>query len=275
MVVDEECSCCFVTGGSTAYAAWNGSALPIIHMLRVYLAVERTSGLPAVLCGLFARTPLRSLAARSIDARYATSKILANSSRRPKFNRIAFRAWLTSNQPEICLFEITFTACTRTRALTYARLGLSLDGTVSTNRAEEAARRSFFHHPFSFLFFSLSFNSNALRTENEKGIITSNCTRKLYGSLERKRNEEEKWGEGEKPSYLRADILERRGVEWGREKRAKRKKNRAKRGWWRLTVESAANCGEKGKSWPGWVTFFRVEVADFCFHSINPPLPRG
>lgn len=116
MVVDEECSCCFVTGGSTAYAAWNGSALPIIHMLRVYLAVERTSGLPAVLCGLFARTPLRSLAARSIDARYATSKILANSSRRPKFNRIAFRAWLTSNQPEICLFEITFTACTRTRA---------------------------------------------------------------------------------------------------------------------------------------------------------------
>lgn len=39
----------------------------------------------------------RSLAARSIDARYATSKILANSSRRPKFNRIASRAWLTSN----------------------------------------------------------------------------------------------------------------------------------------------------------------------------------
>ena len=161
--MDEECSCCFVTGGSTAYAAWNGSALPIIHMLRVYLAVERTSGLPAVLCGLFARTPLRSLAARSIDARYATSKILANSSRRPKFNRIAFRAWLTSNQPEICLFEITFTACTRTRARTYARLGLSLDGTVSTNRTEEAARRSFFHHPFSFLFFSLSFNSNQKR----------------------------------------------------------------------------------------------------------------
>lgn len=195
MVVDEECSCCFVTGGSTAYAAWNGSALPIIHMLRVYLAVERTSGLPAVLCGLFART-LRSLAARSIDARYATSKILANSSRRPKFNRIAFRAWLTSNQPEICLFEITFTACTRTRALTYARLGLSLDGTVSTNRAEEAARRSFFHHPFSFLFFSLSFNSNALRTENEKGIITSNCTRKLYGSLDEKKKRGRKMGRG-------------------------------------------------------------------------------
>ena len=129
-----------------------------------------------------------------------------------------------------------------------------------------------FLFPFLFPFFLIR---TILRTKNEKGIITSNCTRKLYGSLERKRNEEEKWGEGEKPSYLPADILERRGVEWGREKRAKRKKNRAKGGWWRLTVESAANCGEKGKSWPGWVTFFRVEVADFCFHSINPPLPRG
>lgn len=120
----------------------------------------------------------RSLAARSIDARYATSKILANSSRRPKFNRIASRAWLTSNQPEICLFEITFTAYTRARARTCA-CTRGFDGTVSTiNRMEEAAKRiptgSFFHRisflsPFSFLpFLSIRREPN-LRTRKGQG----------------------------------------------------------------------------------------------------------
>lgn len=178
----------------------------------------------------------RSLAARSIDARYATSKILANSSRRPKFNRIASRAWLTSNQPEICLFEITFTAYTRARARTCA-CTRGFDGTVSTiNRMEEAAKRiptgSFFHR-ISFLspfFPSFSFNSTRAKLENEKGtgaIITSNCTRKLHASSERRDEKKEerngrrkgrkrRKGVEREPSYLRADILERRGVEWGR-----------------------------------------------------------
>lgn len=56
--------------------------------------------------------------------------------------------------------------------------------------------------------------------------------------------------------------------ERGSRETSKRKKNRWRaKGW--LTVESAANCGEKGK------TFFRVEVADFCFHSITPSLSPG
>lgn len=180
----------------------------------------------------------RSLAARSIDARYATSKILANSSRRPKFNRIASRAWLTSNQPEICLFEITFTAYTRARARTCA-CTRGFDGTVSTiNRMEEAAKRIRIQRDLSsteFPFFppsfpSFSFNSTRAKLENEKGtgaIITSNCTRKLHASFERRDEKKEERNERRKgrkrrkgverePSYLRADILERRGVEWGR-----------------------------------------------------------
>ena len=53
-----------------------GSALPIIHMLRVYLG-EWTSGLPAVLCRLFARLfAARVLDRRPIRAIRAESKTL-------------------------------------------------------------------------------------------------------------------------------------------------------------------------------------------------------
>lgn len=181
----------------------------------------------------------RSLAARSIDARYATSKILANSSRRPKFNRIASRAWLTSNQPEICLFEITFTAYTRARARTcactyvrvYARLRWNRVNDQSNGGSGEKNSNGIFLPPNFLSFFpSFSFNSTRAKLENEKGtgaIITSNCTRKLHGSFERRDEKKEERNERRKgrkrrkgverePPYLRADILERRGVEWGR-----------------------------------------------------------
>lgn len=173
----------------------------------------------------------RSLAARSIDARYATSKILANSSRRPKFNRIASRAWLTSNQPEICLFEITFTAYTRARVR--AASMEPCQRSIEWRKRRKEFQRDLSSTEFPFFppsFPSFSCNSTRAKLENEKGtgaIITSNCTRKLHGSFERRDEKKEERNERRKgrkrrkgverePSYLRADILERRGVEWGR-----------------------------------------------------------
>lgn len=64
-----------------------GSALPIIHMLRVYLG-EWTSGLPAVLGGLFARLFLSRVPdRRPIRHLQEPSEI---PPRRRKFNRTAF-----------------------------------------------------------------------------------------------------------------------------------------------------------------------------------------
>lgn len=170
-------------------------------MLRVYLAVERTSGLPAVLCGLFARTPLRSLAARSIDARYATSKILANSSRRPKFNRIAFRAWLTSNQPEICLFEITFTACTRTRAHVRVHLRTRDSDCRSMEPCQRIERRkqredlssTILSLSFSFPFF---FNSNDSTNQKRERDNNEQLYEKVVRLVGEKKKRGRKMGRG-------------------------------------------------------------------------------
>lgn len=162
----EECSCRFVTGGSTAYAAWNGSALPIIHMLRVYLAVNGHLACPRCFADYL-------LVRRSLAARYATSKILANSSRRPKFNRIAFRAWLTSNQPEICLFEITFSSYVHVRAAGCR----SMEPCQRINRRGSGVKnsegfiepnRSTVLSSFFFSFFS-SFNSSEPKLRTRKG----------------------------------------------------------------------------------------------------------
>lgn len=80
-----------------------GSALPIIHMLRVYLG-EWTSGLPAVLGGLFARLFLSRV--YPIDARYATYKNPAKF-RRGDESLIVPHLSVSVEPTEICLSEKT------------------------------------------------------------------------------------------------------------------------------------------------------------------------